>query len=185
MQPGLEPGQERAAPARQFLLHEEFIGRKRGHRPVGHRQGQLVFDPGQIARFASQGRQQLGARLFQAHDQRAGREGRRIFQALRDSLFDPDPGRLQLRVLGPGNLLQRRHQRGNMLVQQPNPGVEIGEVQILLAHQHLFQVADEAHDLVIVGQYLLETAPDLSQLRSRGVGSLFAAEKIKQTHKLP
>ena len=69
-----------------------------------------------------------------------------------------------------------------MLVQQPNPGVEIGEVQILLAHQHLFQVADEAHDLVIVGQDLLETAPDLSQLRGRGIGPLFAAEKIKQTH---
>ena len=88
-------------PPRQFLLHEELIGRKGGHRTVGHRQAQLVFDPGQIARFASQGRQQLGARLFQAHDQRAGGEGRRIFQALIDGLFDPDPGRLQLRVLAP------------------------------------------------------------------------------------
>ncbi|MBM4300137.1 MAG: hypothetical protein FJ121_01185 [Deltaproteobacteria bacterium] len=70
-----------------------------------------------------------------------------------------------------------------MLVQQPNPGVEIREVQILLAQKHLFQVADEAHDLVIVNQYLLETAPDLSQLRGRGVGPLFAAEKIKQSHR--
>ena len=70
-----------------------------------------------------------------------------------------------------------------MLVQQPDPGVEIGEVQILLAHQHLFQVADEAHDLVIVGQYLLKTAPDLPQLRGRGVGPLFAPEKIEQTHR--
>ncbi len=71
-----------------------------------------------------------------------------------------------------------------MLVQQPDTGVKMGEVQILLAHQHLFQVADKAYDLVIVGQYLLETAPDLPQLRSRGVGPLFAAEKIKQTHRL-
>ena len=63
-----------------------------------------------------------------------------------------------------------------MLVQQPNPGVEIGKIQILLAHQHFFQIADEAHDLIIVGQYLLETAPDSLNFGAEAL-SLFLRRK--------